>query len=342
MLIFRLYPVFFVIVSLILKLPAFSIEIQPVASTISIETKDVKDIAEVQKIEKLLNDLEKYWNGHEIDKVINLYSENFINGDGLGLDAVKKLTEELWEAYPDITTSPVERQIKVYGDYATVFSTDSYKGTSKGKREEVGAKGMLYAHAVGEVFLRRFGPHWKIVSDKTIFEKVSIGYGLGEEVVQENRVRLVVPEQVAGGHTYTATLEFNLPENIKPVASISKELLIYPQIVPEDKFRLVDKSDLERLFIANNISKNELVTATVGLTGSTVQPTLLGLVFLSQRVNVIPVNDKVEEISIIKEPAKAALNTEAGCKEAELNNKKNEQEQAKESETNLDKSGNHN
>ncbi|MBI3307926.1 MAG: hypothetical protein HYZ79_00960 [Candidatus Melainabacteria bacterium] len=318
--------------SFVCKIPVFSIELQSAASSISVDTKDINSLTEVQQIEKLLDDLEKDWNDHNIEKVTRVYADDFVNGDGLNLEAVTNLTTELWEAYPDIMTIGQERTIRIDGDYATVYSSDIYSGTSKNAREEVGTKGTLRAVANGEVFLKKYGPKWKIVSDKTIYETVSIGYGVGADLVEENKIKLSAPEQVVSDRLYTATLDFHISEDLKPVASISKELLIYPQVTAEDKFRLVDSSNLERLFKANMISKNELITATVGLTGGSIQPTLLGLVFLSKRVNVIPVSNETDDISIIKEPAKSALNhkpekTSESTKEEQTNNKEDVQKE---------------
>lgn len=296
----------FILIVILYVSPVYSFDLQS-ASSLNVDAQEVNKLSEVQKIGKLLDDLERYWNEHNIDKTLSLYAGDFVNGDGLGLEAVKNLTADLWNAYPDIMTSSVERDIRIYGDYATVMSTDLYQGISKEIREEVGTKGTLVASTTGEVFLKKYGPGWKITSDKTLIEKVSIGYGLGEEVIKGNKIKLSAPEQIPSKTTYTAKLEFDLKADIKPVASISKELLIYPQAPSEDKFRLIDASNLERMFVANGISKNELITSTIGLTGGPLQPKLLGLIFLSQRVNVIPVSDQMDEISIIKESAKSAL-----------------------------------
>ena len=288
-------------------LPVLSFDPQSAAFSVTAETKDINNITETQKIEALLDDLENNWNKHDIDKVLKHYAEGFVNGDGLGIEAVKKLTLELWEAYPDIQTKSHERVIRFNGEYATVESTDLYNGTSSRIRTEVGTKGDLKAVSIGSAFLKKFGPAWKITSDKTLFEKVTIGYGIGGELIDKNKITLSVPEQVVSGQPYTAELDFDLSDDIKAVAAISKEVLTYPQLTAEDKFRLVDQSKLERLMYANKVAKNELLTATVGLTGGPLKPKLLGLIFLSKRVNIVPVSNVVAEESIIKEPAKSAL-----------------------------------
>ncbi|GEM_PF-1605929 len=297
-----------VCLSIVLSLPVFSFDPQSAAFSINAETKDMNTVTDAQKINELLEDLEKNWNLHNIDKILSFYDDSFINGDGIGLESVKKLTQELWEAYPDIMSQSRERSVRVFGEYATVDSTDIYEGASAKVRQEVGTKGALKAVSIGQLFFKKFGPAWKITSDKTFFEKVSIGYGIGTELIDQNKIKLTSPEQVAGGQQYTAKLDFNLPEDIKPVSAISKEVLVYPQVSVEDKFRLIAEEGLERLLPANKINKNELITATIGLTGGALKPKLLGLVFLTRRVNVIPVSRETSEVSIIKTPAKSALN----------------------------------
>ncbi len=290
------------------SLPGFSFDLQSSAFSIGAESKDFDSIAESKKIDELLNALESEWNSHDLEKIISHYSDDFINGDGLDKDSIKGLTKELWEAYPDIMSRSNERTVRVFGDYATVDSVDLYEGNSQKVRDEVGSKGVLKAVSMGQLFLKRFGPVWKITSDKTFLEKVSIGYGQGAELIDKNKIKLTAPEQVAGGQQYTATLDFDLPKDVKPVAAISKEVLIYPQVSSEDKFRLTSETKLERWVTSNKIGKNELITATIGLTGEALKPQLVGLVFLTKRVNVIPVSDYTGEVSIINTPAKSALN----------------------------------
>ena len=308
----------------------FSFDSEGPAFSVSVEAKDIQTIAETQKINELLDNLEKHWNNHDINNVLKYYAETFVNGDGLDVDAVKSLTQELWQAYSDIKTKSQDRSVRVYGDYATVESVDIYYGNSSEIRQEVGSKGILKAVSVGNLFLKKFGPAWKITSDKTIFERVSIGYGVGGEFIEQNKVKLTAPEQVVGGQQYTARLDFNLPEDVKPVAAISKEVLLYPQQAAEDKFRLINESNLEKFVTANKISKNELITATVGLTGGALNPKLLGLVFLTRRVNVVPVSTETSEVSIIKKPAKSALTKEVDFLDIYVKEQKNEKKDLKE------------
>ena len=302
----RIIPLI-VLIFFVSCMPMMAFDSQSTAFSVGVESKSVKNIAEVGVINKLLDKLEEDWNNHNSKQLAKYFADDFVNGDGLDLASVKELTAELWEAYPDIKTQSLERNIRVQGDYATVQSTDVFEGTSSMIRDEVGSHGILKAVSMGELFLKKFGPKWKITSDRTFYEKVSIGYALGSDLVDDSKIRLITPEQAVGGHEYTARLEFDLPPNIKPVAAISKEVLVYPQLPAEDKFRLVNEPKLERLLWANKNSRNELITATVGLTGGALQPKLLGLVFFSKRVNVVPVSHDLDGLNLVKTPARSAL-----------------------------------
>lgn len=287
---------------------SYSFDLQSAAFSVDAQTKDLESVSEVKRISELLENLETVWNAHDLDKVSTFYADEFINGDGLDFDSVKVLTKDLWEAYPDIKSKSQERTVRTNGEYATVDSTDIYQGSSARVRDEVGTKGSLKAVSMGQLFLKKFGPTWKITSDKTYFERVSIGYGLGSDLIDQDKIRLSAPEQVPSGHQYTTRLDFDLSKDIKPVAAISKEVLTFPQVSAEDKFRLTNETKLEKFLISNKAGRNELITATVGLTGEALKPQLVGLVFLTKRVNVIPVSDDTGEVSIIKMPAKSALN----------------------------------
>lgn len=320
---------------------SYSFDLQSAAFSLNAGTKDLDSVADVKSVSELLDSLEVVWNNHDINKVSTFYADEFINGDGLEFESVKNLTKDLWEAYPDIKSKSQERIIRITGEYATVESTDIYQGSSSKVRDEVGTKGFLKAVSMGQLFLKKFGPTWKITSDKTYFEKVSIGYGLGSELIDKDKIRLSAPEQVASGQSYSTKLDFDLAKDIKPVAAISKEVLIYPQISAEDKFRLTNETKLEKWLIANKGGKNELITATVGLTGEALKPQLVGLVFLTKRVNVVPVSDDVGEVSIIKAPAKSALNKSVELLDIfnnndEKNKKKDKKKDSKEKEEKLD------
>ena len=73
------------------------------------------DSLEIQKITKLLNDLEKEWNNHDLNSTKDYYSDTFVNGDSLNLEDVNNLTREL----------PCTRPLMVILDPGSSFITPS-------------------------------------------------------------------------------------------------------------------------------------------------------------------------------------------------------------------------
>ena len=121
------------------------------------------------------------------------------------------------------------------------------------------------------------------------------------------------PEQVKAGKQYTAKLELNLPSGLTAVGSITNTQLQYPQPQPDDAWRPMnepasDKPLLERVLLANNKNRNELLMATIGIT-NTARNSLMGIAFLTRRLNVIPTMEE-EPVKVVKEPTetKSSLN----------------------------------
>ena len=103
------------------------------------------------------------------------------------------------------------------------------------------------------------------------------------------------PEQVKSGRPYSAKLELNLPSGLQAVGSITSQPLEYPQPQPTDSWRPLDGTVLERIMPANTNNKNELLMATIGIT-NTARSNLMGITFLTRRLNVVPNIDEPADI----------------------------------------------
>ena len=92
---------------------------------------------------------------------------------------------------------------------------------------------------------------------------------------------------------YCATLEFTPPYETFAIASISSDIVEYPQKPAEEVFRpLPEDNILERLFTSNTKNANEYVVASIGLTKTTacdlnLKLSLTGFGYAIKRVNVI-------------------------------------------------------
>lgn len=272
-----------------------------------------EDIANIQK---LLTALLKASNSHNLDAVLQSYSPRFVSGDNLTLDEVRSLISETWKTYPEIKYQTKILEIRVNGNWATVESIDTATAPAQVNMAITSGNtpGQLNSQSRGLLFLHRVGKAWEILSDATIYEQAAITYGDAKQM----QVNLSAPDQVFAGEIYSAKVETRLPDGLFAIATIARNRLLFPQEKPDDKFRSIspEKNSLERVFDANATNRNEIITATVGLTevgqDESARPAiaLKGVTTLVKRVNVLPkVNPNDEaKLALVKTSANGQIN----------------------------------
>lgn len=261
---------------------------------------DVTNETDRKEIEKVLNSIETDWNAHNLDAVMNYYSDDYMNNDGLDKKAVSALTQDFWKTYPDAKSNSSTKDIRLEGPFATVESRDVATGTTAKEMPGIGTKGELKSVSEGQLYLKKQGQGWKIIGDRIDYEKVRVAFGLARQV----DATFSAPEQVKSGRQYTAKLELNMPTGLTAVGSITNTPLQYPQPQPEDAWRPMneptsEKPLLERVLYANSKNRNELLMATIGIT-NTARNSLMGIAFLTRRLNVIPAMEE-EPVKLVKE-----------------------------------------
>ena len=175
-------------------------------------------------VAKVLDDLYQAWNDHDLDEVMSLYSKNFVSGDGITKDEYKKLTERLWERYPDIQILNRKRTFRNQDQYSTVTTVDYFVGTTKDFNEDFKQKGKINALSQGSWYLKKYGKDWKIDSDDINFELTTVTYGVAKEMLDKHYVYFSAPEQVREKQDYSATLYFASDEDVSVSSIIEKEL----------------------------------------------------------------------------------------------------------------------
>jgi hypothetical protein len=253
---------------------------------------DNQDAAAVQAVQEVLHDLITASNKHDLDGVLKHYSSTFTSGDSLSLKDVHGLIQDTWQMFPDIHYDSQVLEIRTSGNWATVESIDTASATAKIDPVVSNKPGNMKSRSRGMLYLHKVGKQWEILSDATLYEKATIIYGPFDGI----NIDVESPEQVFAGDSYTAKVKVGVPAGNIAFATLSQEPLTYPQHASKDKFRTLssDKTDLERIFKANNTNNNEVITATVGFTeiGQDEQerPTinLKGIMTVVKRVNVIP------------------------------------------------------
>ncbi len=239
---------------------------------------------DLQVIKNIIVNLEDDWNNHDLEKVMNYYSDTYINNDGLDKTAITELTKDFWTTYPDVKSNSRIYEIRMDGDYATVESLDKAFGHTAKEMPGLGTKGVLSSKSEGALYIKRTGKIWKIIGDRNNFEEVKVSFGIAKLI----DTSFSAPAQVKSGSPFSAKLNMeSLPPNIGAIGSITNEPLKYPQSPPNDCWRPIIGSRLERIMTANTDNRNELLIATIGLTDPS-KGNLAGLEFITRRLNVVP------------------------------------------------------
>lgn len=251
------------------------------------------------QIRDILRNLTKYSNEHDVEKIISLYDKSYRSFDGFEYDTFKKMLQETFKAYDDISYKSDIESINLYGDKAVANLIDRTKATLVSKKAQEKFKemsdhelnsGLLEGECNYSIYLQKINNEWKIIGDNVISEVTSVKYGSAKDYPMEFLAPLSTPKD----EEYCLTLKMPVEKGVKVVAALGKEEILYPSVEPEDIFRKLPKDGiLERIVRANKNGYNEYAMASVGITKISAAPDLslfeikmTGLAFLMQRVNV--------------------------------------------------------
>jgi hypothetical protein len=252
-----------------------------------------KSADEEKLVERNLQILEHKWNEHDLEGVMRHYADDYVNNDGLDKKSVSELTKDLWKNYPDAKSTSKMGKIRVEGRFATVDSHDTATGYTAKELPAVGGKGELSSVSEGQLFLKKVGDEWKIIGDRIDYERVRVAFGMARNL----KATFTAPEQVKAGQEYSARLLVQVPPELLAVGSITSEPLQYPQVTHTEVWRQIDEDSqtIERVIRANASNHNELLMATIGITGmgETERMKLKGLTYITRRMNVVPLNTPV-------------------------------------------------
>lgn len=243
-------------------------------------------INEKNAVKKVLKNQVKYANRNNFNKFISTYDEKYVNSDGFNLDVYSSLVKDIWNTYDNIEYAIKINNISIDGNKATVDVLE----TSYAKLPATGVyEGELSSEASSVYYLEKKDNKWKVVSDSVLEETTTMLYGEAKDL----DIKLIVPEKIKANTEYSAMLEFIPPNDTIAIASLSSDIVEYPQKPTKEVFRAMpDDNILERLFTSNNQNANEYIVASIGLTRTSVNDfnirlSLTGFGYSIKRVNVI-------------------------------------------------------
>lgn len=259
-----------------------------------------KEIKATENEIKNIFDLQiKYSTMQDCEKLKEFYAENYRNSDAFDKNTTFKIIKDNYELYPELKMTTKINSINLNGNYATV-DVYEYAEAKNLEREEIDLKGYLEAFAHTIYYMEKINGKWLITAERAIEENNSIIFGEAQYLAPT----LTAPMIIGAGDTYTSTLSINnLPRKALVMGYITQSPAIFPlKEEDQDAFRVMDDTELERIFIANKKNINEYNIASIGITRSQPLPNggmklyLSGLAFLMTRVDVVPENLHYEKV----------------------------------------------
>lgn len=234
-----------------------------------------------------------YANQTDLGKFLKLYSPQYISNDGFNMGSTTELFKDLWKQYSGIQYKNKVNSVAFYGDTAIANVTETAVANISGDNKN----GQLKSFVDVIYYLERKGKSWIITGENVITEEIIVSWGDANSVA----MYLEAPQLVGAGEEYSAKLFIAPPSGIFAIASISTEIVSYPQKQQKDVFKkFASDYSLERLFLANTQNTNEYVVASIGYSRPTVTQNvgfnmnLSGYACLIRRVNVVPKNNYIE------------------------------------------------
>ncbi len=234
----------------------------------------------------------KYANKGNFDKFIATYDSSYVNSDGFNLDVYSELIKDVWSTYNNIKYDVKIKNVEVNNNTAQVEVVEYANAGLAVTKNYTGALNSVSNNIYN---LEKIDGKWKVVSDSIIDETTTMLYGAAQNL----DIKLTVPQEIAPDTEYTASLEFDAPNDTIAIASISSDKIEYPQKQSKEVFRTMPEDNiLERLFTSNSDNADEYVVAAIGLTKTNVEDlsiklSLTGFGYVIKRVNVLSSKDEV-------------------------------------------------
>ena len=241
------------------------------------------------QIRKLFENYQKYTNSQDINKLLNLYSNEFKNNDGYDKTRLKELATEAWKELPNVKYTLSVLSVDVDIDNARVLVSERLSGLTKTPTENIEGSGYIDSESMSVYYLKRFSNEWLITSDFIICEKTAMRFGTAKYIP----MNIDAPSIISSGEEYTAVVKIDIPEQYIGIVSISNEPISRNITKTNEVFRGVKSHGIrERILTSNKEDRNENAIASVGIVKpsikeDTIDIDITGIAYLSTRVNVI-------------------------------------------------------
>jgi len=230
-------------------------------------------------IRAMVDDFVTSWNNHNISGLRRLLANDYLSGDGLTHDQIIQLAQQTWQLYPTAKSYFDVKNLRVSGDYAEAETVARLVGTTS---PTIGVSGNMRSTIHDLFSFRKTSQGWKVSTQVILEESVNITFGN----VTNINAHITVPNTMAPGQSYTATVDALLPSGASATVGLAQSTPQWPIVEPAFSYVQLAGPSLARQFTANMYGRNEDVAARInisnGYTGQAV-----GMIWLSKRVNIV-------------------------------------------------------
>ena len=244
----------------------------------------------------------KYSEKNNFEKLKQLYSDSYVNNDGIKKDTVFTMMQEASTAYKNVNYETELKVIKVQGNYATVEAVETATGETTKSYHNLPGVGSVTSKVVYTDYLKKEAGKWKIISSDIRGESVALKYGRAKLMTTE----VTGPTCVPAGSEYDVSVKINSTSEDFVVGSITNEKIKYPQDQPKDVLKAMKYDEISRILKANTEGYNEYATISLAISQAEVEPEAIvinmqGIAILMHRVNVVTPKEIAPKEETIKE-----------------------------------------
>lgn len=250
--------------------------------------------AQVQNFFKKFN---RYSEANNVKKLKEMYSDSFVNNDGLDKETIFKLNEDASSSYQNIDYSTELLSIKANEFYAVVEAIEKAKGETVQPFGQIEGLGEISSELHYIDYLRKEDGKWKIIATDIKSEKLYLNYG----EAKNRKLEIFSPTCVPANTEYEVTFKTEPSLNELIIGSITNEEIKYPQSQVKDVLKRVKDGTLSRVIKSNSNNHNEYATVSVAMTKAVIEPgavvvKMIGASILMSRVNVLKVKNSIKDI----------------------------------------------
>ncbi len=232
----------------------------------------------------------KYSEKNDIEKLKELYSDDYVNNDGFNKATVFKMMEMANESYTNVKYKTDIETISIKGNNAIAKIHETATGETVKSLMKQEEKGLIKSEIYYINYLKKEGTDWKITNSNILSEEVELKYG----EAKNTEIEIQAPECVTEGSEYEVSVKAATPDGVFSVGSIVNEPIIFPQKQAKDVYKGVKGESIARMVKANTDGNNEYATISMAITRVNVEPEgvaikMTGMLFAMKRVNVFSI-----------------------------------------------------